>query len=286
MAVTVLSGIAGLVAKGASAVTQCRKWSIGVNTETQPYASSATKKGHGRVVGNADWKGSYNTYGFLPAVMPGDSFVFHGSLDGVKGVNGTALCESVEIVWDIENGKIIEHTVEFAANGVLTEGAETGVADTTVPNPPTAVGCVIKITPLGGVEATIDEVRTMRLKITRASQAFVGSAVAGQKRRVATNWDFEVSYTCYQNDLSALPQPNSIAQLKLYCTDPGASTPLWWDLKWVMFKETSGVDVDIEGGTLVGATVTGDMNGFAVVTGTPTTGFIKTPEATPTTIWP
>lgn len=274
----VITGILATVAKDAASYHNMRKWSIQVDDEIQAYVSSATKAGHGRTLGNIDWSGSVSGYGHTPPVLPGQTFVFHGSLDGVKGVSGTAMAGDVEIVWDIENGRIIEHTVQFGANGVLTLGAEAGVADTTVPDPPTSRGTILKLTPVNvgsPVEVTLPEVRTMRLKLMRSNQPYLSSSLAGQKRRAKGNFDAELTVTVYTDDLSTLPQPNDVRECKLY-----VDATTFWHLKWMRFGNLGGVDVDREGAGLIGATLNAGMTGYTNVgapPGTPTEGFIKTP---------
>lgn len=85
MPVTVLTGIKGLAAKNTSAIHNTRKWTINVMSEIQAFITSATKAGTGRQIGNIDWNGQYSAYGHTPVCLPGDSFTFKGSLDGVSG---------------------------------------------------------------------------------------------------------------------------------------------------------------------------------------------------------
>ena len=94
-----------------------------MSTALHEYLTSSTAGAKGRIPGNEDWDGSYEGYGKLPACLPGDAFAFIGSIDGTKGCAGNAVCNRIQIVFDIEGGLPIKHTVEFKANGALTRGA-------------------------------------------------------------------------------------------------------------------------------------------------------------------
>lgn len=273
----ILSGISGAVEKDATDVSTVRSWQVGTGADAATYAASNTKGGTSRVPGNEDWAGSYQAYGAIPALKPGESFVFHGSIDGTNGVNGTARCNQVEITWDIEGALPISHTVSFEANGTaLTRGAE-AAADVTVPDPPPSKGTKLELWTVSGTPALdveISDVRTMTLTITRNNPSYVSSSTAGQTGREEGILDFTLSISVYEDDFADLPDENDIRELRLY-TD----ATLYWKLEWAILTELTDLEVDIEGGGLIGATLNYGMVGFTDVAATPTEGSIAAPGA-------
>ncbi len=273
----VISGIGGVV-NGKDSI---RTWSVDASAELQAYVASNTKGGSSRVVGNTDWSGQYSAYGHSPSSLPGEALTFIGSIDGAKGVKGVAVVDSVEITIDIEAGAIISHVVNFSANGVLDKADATASSDATVPDPPSAIGCKVEksdalVTPSF---SNIDNVRTVTLSIEADNQSYVSSDTAGGTKRVAGNVDFNVSIVVYVDDFNDLIDENAIKHLRVY-----VDATTYWDLKWVMFGEASGLEVDREGATPVGATMNAHMEGFTDVEGTPTEGQIAEPDST--VFWP
>lgn len=273
---SVISGKSGAV-DGAGTV---RDWSVSSSADIQAYIASNTSGGTGRLAGNKDWSGSYKAYGHTPANLPGASFTFTGSVDGTNGVTGTARVDSVDIECDIEGGGIISHTVNFSSNGALTLGSA-AATDATVAIPPSAIGCDVQ---LGTVASSpswtpVTDVRSWTLTLTADNQSYVSSDTAGETKRNEGNLDATVSYSVYEGDPSGLPAVNSIAAIRLY-----TSASAYWELLWVMFGEASDIQTDIEGGSLVGATLNASMNAVATVGETDTVGTIKTPAEA--TIWP
>lgn len=277
----VLSGIGGAV-DGRGTIGE---WRVNHSSDTQQYVSSNTKQGTGRVIGNKDWSGTYNALGHTPQTMPGDAFTFTGSLDGTNGVTGAAICDQVEITWDIEAGAIISHVVTFSSNGALTEGTA-AASDSTVPDPPSSIGTKVEVAdvvmpPASPAYVEVPDVRTITLTISRANPSYVSSSTAGETKRVAGPIDVQVRINVYTDDVSGAPIPtvNEVNEVKLY-----VDATTFWHLKWIMFTEHSDYTCNVETGELVSVTLNGSMDGYTSVAGTPIEGFIKKPDAT--TWWP
>lgn len=281
------SGISGLIAKDAANIPFTRKWSVSTKNDLQGYSASNTAGGMGRLAGNDDFSGSYDAYGHTPAVKPGDMFTFHGSMDGVDGVSGPCIVDSVTINWDIEGGKPISHSVDFSANGALTLGAEAAVADASVPNPPTSIGTLLKfitVETASPATVTLADLRTMALKISRANPEYRSSSTSGHTKRVAGVFDCELSCSFYigDPDFSDIPTIGTIFQIKAY-----VDATTFWDIKWMRLASQDGLDVDREGGGVVGASLAFMLAGYANVgaaPGTPTAGYVKSPAVA--TWWP
>lgn len=265
--------------------TDVRDWSISSEADLQAYVSSATKGGTARVPGNVDWNGQYNSYGHTPVRMPGETFEFKGSIDGSVGANcpaNGAIVDQVEIRIDIEAAAIIDHTVAFSANGILSFGA-TVAADASVPSPPPSKGTKIQTAVPSGSPSYGDilDVRTVTITITSDNKSYVSSESAGQVKRTAGNIDFSLSYSVYADDFSNanVPAVNTVADIKVF-----VNATQFWHLQWCKYGEASDLGVGIESADNVAASLNAVMEGFTDISATPTEGFIKNPAGT--TFWP
>jgi len=278
---SVISGKNGVVNGSA----EVRDWSITSEADLQAYVSSATKGGTSRTAGNEDWNGTYNAYGHTPVRMPGEFFAFLGSIDKLVGVDSGAsgaIVDQVEIRIDIEAGAIIDHSVNFSANAVLTFGAAVA-SDATVPAPPSSKGTKIQTAAAIGspVFTNILDYRTCTITITSDNNVYVSSESAGQVKRTAGNIDFSVSYSVYADDFSNanVPPVNTVANLRVF-----VNATQFWDLKWVRYGDASDMGANIESADNVAATLNVMMEGYTDVASTPTEGFIKKPDGS--TFWP
>jgi hypothetical protein len=271
-----LSGKQGAV----NGIPCVRSWKVVTSADVQAFITSSTSGGTGRKAGNKKWTGEYKGYGSLPAVAPGESFTFGGSIDGVKGCSGSAIVDKVEIVIDIEGGKIIEHTVTFTGNGALTLGAA-AYFDYTVADAPTSIGCKVL---LGTVAASpeyteLTNVRKVTLSMSADNKTFVNSSTAGETGAVSGNIDAEVSISVHTVDFSALPTLNTVKSVQVF-----VNATEFWQVDWMIFDEASDLEVNPESGDIVGATLTAKLAGVQTISAVDTIGAITDPEET--VIWP
>lgn len=269
----VIGGRGGHISKGSvgggseTAIPCVRTWGMSYSAALQELVCSASKGAKIRVDGNLDWTGTYNAYGPTPALFPGDKFEFEGAIvdgsasDG-KGVKGDAICESIAITIDIEAAAAISHVVAFGADGDLTLGASITVpADLSVPNPFTAKGLKVEIAadPFTSWNE-IHEARTLTLTMSKANTSYVSSGTGGQTRRMEGNLDVVLALTCYAaaaDGWASFPQPNSIYAVRVYTT-----ASLFWLIKWLKTGELGGMEVDVETGSLVGASLNMALTAF------------------------
>lgn len=276
----VIAGVDGRVIDNSTVIGLIRTWGISSSADIQKLVHSASKKGSARTAGNTDWTGKYTAYGHTPVKLPGDSFTFKGVVKGTGSNNveaqGTAIIDAVEIEWDIEGGKPISHVVEFGGNGALTfVNNGTAALDAVIAAPVASIGTKLELwtvaaSPAKDVEIT--DVRTMKLRIERPSLAYASSATSGGKRRVSGNWDANLTATVYWDDWSTLPAVNAVREVRAFVD---GST--YWQMKWGILREQSGLDVDVEAPGLVGCTLTWDMQAITTVAATPTLGQIAKP---------
>ena len=266
----VISGIAGAV-NGSNTV---RKWSINYTADTKAYNASNTLGATGRLAGNKDWTGSYEAYGHTPAVKAGASFSFVGSINGTLGCTGTAIVDQVVITWPIEDGGPISHVVSFSGNSALVKGSA-AATDATVPSPPSAIGTKVQ---LGTLVATpvyteLLEVRSITLTFTASNQSYVSSTTAGVVKRTKGNIDATLAIEVYcDGGFAGLPDVNAVNAVRIF-----VNATLFWEILWIMFSENSGLEVDVEGAAVVGATINGALNMFTLIAAAQTAGSIKDP---------
>lgn len=273
----ILNGVLGAV----DGIDTIRSWSVDTIADIQKLIASNTKGGPLRLPGNKDWSGNYTAYGHTPLKMPRDTFTFHGSLDGANGVEGAAIVESVEIAIDIEGGLPISHTVNFSAMAALDLNAEKVVGDAVDPAVFPAIQRKVEI---GTVAAEpdwtdVDNVRTITLGFSAENPSYVSSGTEGHTKRLAGNIDGTLSFDVYEGDPGLLIPINTVKIVRVYVT-----STLFWELKWMTFREASGIEVNREDGTLIGATLNADFNGFTEIAEVLTEGHIINPATE--TWWP
>jgi len=298
---SVVSGILGAV----NGMHTVRTWEIGYTADTQKYVASNTLGGAGRIAGNQDWSGNFSSYGHTPPVFPGESFLFSGTIDELNGAEGQAIVDSVEITIDIEAGTIIGHVVNFSSDGELYLGPNTST-DVTIPDPPTAIctgvalgvpGCCGLLGSESDVSGSelgadselaacwelIDDVRTVTITLEADNQAYVSSSTCGHTRRTPGNFDWNMSITLYTDDFDELPEANLVSGIRVYVD---AAKTEYWEFCWGIFGDASGLEVDREGASPVGATLNLAMTGFTNVGSdeTPSVGHVLTPAGDQ--VWP
>jgi hypothetical protein len=270
------SGFGGAV-DGVPGVGQ---WEISAATTVRPFAHSGTRGGTGRVVGNDDWKGSYQAYGAVPAKMPWDTGTFTGTIDGTKGASGPALFTRAAIQINVEAATPLEHTVQFEGNGEVTLGAA-AASDTAITIPAPARGLKASLGTLDAAPTWTDlAIRAAALSVAAPGQAGVDSSTAGAVLRVKGNLDCTAMLKVYIADPGQLPAKGSHAALRLY-VDPAN----YWEILWMIVQDVSEVRVDLKTKALVGATISLGWNALELIGGTATLGHIARPGDT-TPWWP
>lgn len=253
-------------------VNTLRQWRIVDRSELRPYAASNTKSGYGRNCGIVDWEGVYLGYGILPAVFPGETFTFTGSLDGSHGYTGSAYCNRVEIIVDIENGNYVEYAVGFACNGILTPSKALVASDVSIPSPPCPEGLTVSLD-----DGAQTHVRFMRLIMENKGAPYVDSETAGRRQRTRGIFDAKLQYSQYFEDPTAELAEKDID----YNVKVGVGTSLSWDISFMRVESVQPI-VDLSKDENVGAVI--EM-AFNASDGT-SMGHVKTPEEIPVEKWP
>lgn len=253
-----------------NSVPTAHQFNIELSKELIEVIATGGSGGVRNKCGVNDGRGVASAYGYLPQVWPGSSFTFTGSLDGTYGFSGTSYCEAVEIIWDVENGRYIAYTIQFSRNGAITPGAAVAT-DSTKPNPPCSQSLPLKF---NTVEQT--EVAYMRLKLMCPGFPRNTTSTAGGRVRTRGAMSGEFEYHQYYQDPATLPSRGLAYIVQPYCT-----ASLYYDIAY-MTPETIASYANPNSRRPVNARVVMKFDANNATD----TGYIRTPEAVPSTVWP
>jgi hypothetical protein len=240
-------------------------WSIADTSTPAPFIASNTEGGTARRRGVRDWTGSFMQFGATPLLMPGDGFTFGGYTSPDSGISGTGICfngeaiiDQIVVVWDWSTGGIINTTLNFSGNGPLAQSTAE-YTDATAPDAPESCGTKIE-TDVTGTPTWVEweNLTQATLTITSANQAYVNSSTANWTERVAGPIDWTLAVV--QQDVARVSQAWDI-------DDEEVHFKLWidavdfWDLKWGIIKDFTGITVDRQTGAIIEQTVNIEMNG-------------------------
>jgi hypothetical protein len=251
-----MSGKFGMV-NGQSAV---RNWQTTLTSSPKKYVASHSAQGPGRRPGIQDWTGSFGCYGAKPLVMPGETFTFGGftgPTTGVEATNGdayggSAIVESVALTWNWESGDILSHVVNFGGNGAWAKTLA-HYEDNGDPELRETIGLGAEVD-----GETIDNVTTITLTITAENKTYVNSSTAGWTKRVAGTIEATLSLGLQNTNVDDLVIGiGEDCEFKLFVNDED-----FWLLRWMHFKDISGLQANREGGDIVALTCNFEMQGL------------------------
>lgn len=261
MAVTYVSGTYGTVDN----IGNVFNWNLAQSKPTEQIRNSATKGGTGRIPGIDSYSGSYQRAGGKPLHLPGVGFTFKGFAGSNTGAPGgpgpsyslPAIVESIAIVWDWAQRKLIRHTVNFKSTGVMTYTP----TDTAVVDASAIVQDRIAILPAndfvyGAVPTKIEGKKTATLTLTSMLQEIANSDTGGAKSAIKGPLDWKLSIET-ENAVRVLTNGTYVDTLKLFI-----NATEFWALGIGIVEEDTNVKVDIESGAILGQTINIAMSAF------------------------
>lgn len=115
-----------------AAFPDVREWSVNPSGAIHAYGSSDTAGWKNRVAGTSDWTATvrFNSQGagLDTDLMPGGSGTLELIETGAVKWSGDAIVESVDSGASLDDGEIVEYTVNFGGNGALTAPTGAGTA--------------------------------------------------------------------------------------------------------------------------------------------------------------
>jgi hypothetical protein len=196
-------------------------WEIQDFSELTETVASNTDYAVDQGCGVKDWTGWYTSKGHTGARFPGEGFTFTGNLGNGKGATGTAICDAIQVVADIQNGQYIQCMTRFSCNGVLTHGAA-AATDETTPAPPCSQGMGVK---LDG--AAVGEVASWQFTLQARNKERVTSDTGGYRYRKAGPITGQFQYKFYYDDPAVLPSKDGIYVVRFDVT-----ATLGWEWTW------------------------------------------------------
>ena len=278
------TGIYGAI-NGVSAV---RNWSINEGYTTLKTVASNTQHGANRNRGIFDWTGSYLAYGHTPFKMPGEYISFQGykapdatgDVDNGDIFTGSAYVISCAITWNFQTNELINHTVNFGGNGELTISQGNLIVDesTVTEFPPCAAkACVYDGTTLTRLEhitqAVLTFTREAKTSVNSGSSTGDGSCLT--KRYPGADLDWTLALTSENGNEAPMLATGLIKNFRMF-----VDATLFWDLKWGILGQRTGLQVDRETGNIISQVHNAEMKGFSAGT----VGNITKPGGT--VFWP
>ena len=267
-------------------VGSLRNWKVNRSITIPSPRGSSTAGMPACLVGNKDWTGSAEFYGYIPTNLPGAGFTFTAAPDNTAASSGnpaiwtgTAIVSSLTVVIDIEAANPISGTIQFEGNGELTASTNgAALSDATSP----------AIYPSKGMKGTlagadITNVRRMEFTLTCKNETYVtggDSGTSGIVKRVPGNYDASGNFTVYDGAPSTALAYGTIDILRYYVT-----ASYYWAFSYVVL-ESNNPEADREGGTIPGLTYPWKYTGWKDIAGTWTQGSISNVAGSTTTWWP
>lgn len=245
-----------------------RQWTI--NEVSTPARAIASNTGFApvRKKGVRRWSGSYQAYGGVPALMPGEvgAFIGYGApTDDVSGAGlrytGNIMCDSAAITFNWRTGEIIGHTVNFSGHLALAYASGAAVLDAIVPDMPSIALCA-KPTwkpAASGAHAALPNVSQITLNFSAANQEYLntdtvvsGTIWAGRKAG-PIDWSAAIQ----QDDderITGVPQIDDDIELKIF-----VDATTFWYLKWGHVRDYSNITANRETGAILSRAINIDM---------------------------
>lgn len=261
-----------------------RKWSVGETSEVKAIIHAGLEGSVVRSQGFTDWSGSWEEWGGLPVVLPGEAFDFIGFMgygeddddDPLPGTgygwSGPARVDEVEITFNATSGSDpVAHKVSFGANGVATLGAiSPPAAPGTVLIPYGPCGLQIKKV-LSGGDVVWTDWTTAVLTLSRPSTEFSNASTnCAIQRRGGSAIDVMVKLTDQQMERQA--NVGDLIELKIY-----DNVTTFWHVQWLRVLSVGNLEVNRETGDVISHTY--DL-GFSGFNASGTKGKILMPDTT------
>ncbi len=254
-------------------VSTVRTWSINDSMSPKNYVASNTEFGTGRRKSLEEWGGSFGSYGHTPPVMPGAQFAFIGYTapnDDSNGVGlryeGDAVVENVQVDWNWGAGEIIACVTNFQGHLALEHPDGPEIFDLTVPRVPEVVLTRFDYSVNGSDWFEIPNLLTGQLTLSCQLQEYVNSSTAVDGRmwkgRKSGPIDWTLALTQQDVERDLFEKGDSI-QLRLYVNETE-----YYELKWGMVGEFTGIQVDRETGAIIQQTINVSMDGYDPSEGT------------------
>lgn len=254
-------------------ISTVRQFSLSDQQAPAKAVASNTKQGVIRRPGVHSWSGSYQGFGAIPAVQPGVPFSFEGygaPTGGVFGSNGqryrgTAVANSVQVMWNWKTAEILGHTVNFAGHLELVIEDDVAVVDASEPDILQNPGTKAQWAPSPTFSSFADLPNLVQAQLTLSCQlqAYVNSSTyvngkvwTGQEPGAPFDWTVALTQEDENRVTDIFDKGDDVA-LKLFVDDTR-----FWLLEFGHVRDFSGLNVNRETGAILQRTINIDMNAY------------------------
>lgn len=267
-------------------ISTVRNWSV--NDQHTPAQGVASNTAYGtlRRKGVHDWTGSFDRFGVVPEVMPGESFSFIGYTapdDDISGVgmrySGTACVSQIALNMNWAGGEMISIQHDFAGHLALTgtPGAAE-ITDSTDPEVYPIGGCKLEYSSDGSTWHEWTDLLQAVWTLSNQLQQYVNSStyVGGYlwTGRKPGPIDWQLAVTEQNGDRSRFNKGDDI-WVRLHLDTSGTN---YWQLKVGQVGDFTGIVADRETGKILQQTVNVRMNSNLLADGS--LGHILKPDGT------
>jgi hypothetical protein len=288
MPITAMTGVFGTVGRR----TTIRDWMINSFSDTRRYAASNTRGAVDRMRGNYDWNGRFRHFGDWVAMSqsypgggyPGEYIQFQGyqgapdETYGGEGpwVQGDAIVDSIEVVWDWLTNDPVSVTTNISGNGAIQDMTDAAHTDISPPDTYSSEFCVLSIRDFtGGGSLTTVCARRATLTMSCDNKAYVNSCSGGIVKRAPGILDWNMAIVMEQPDSANLSfgQGNVVG----ISINVNGSSEGFFELNYGIVRGFSDFVVNIETGDIISYTVNIEM---CATDDSGTVGHIHVPNTT------
>ena len=259
------------------------KWSVKEAVAEDKIVNTATRNGTDRLPGTRDVTGSYEAYGGLPAVLPGETFQFIGYTSPTSNVFGTAgmrytvdaIVTQVVVTWDFAANKAVKHTVQFGGVGALVVASGAAIIDATAVIKTLSSLCAFV---QGSAVPFLTARTTATLTLTNGVSSFANASTSNQTFREAGTLDWTLAIPVHGHAVPFTPG-TALTDLKLGIN----ATDNWW-FKNALVMDTTDITCSPGSDSIETQTVNVGMLASDFTTGV--VGFIRKPGQLVANYWP
>lgn len=281
---------------GGAFLTSIRNWIYNSTSTPEDYVHSGTRGAHDRAGGVWDSNGTFEQFGAIPVLFPGDSFDFYGFAGpdtGVFGTNGNTivgpvLLDSLTINWDWNPNGRLSMSSTFSANGCFDEENSNDIVETPAFCPTRMCDLSIWVKRVCDEDGPgsgsgsgsgnvgpykLDNVLTASLNFTADNQTVVNSSTLCCTERRPGNVDATFSLVDQDNYIQ-------FGKDDIYIIYAYVTATLYWEIAWMQYTGTDNYNVNLETGAVISKNNNFSFKGLLCCgAASPTLGYIHSPGA-------
>lgn len=252
-------------------VATFRDASVSATADLKRIVHAGTLGGPQRLIGVKDWNGTWNEYGLVPTWLPGEEIVYIQSIDGTKGLKGSAIVTQTVIT--IPVGSKDPPTVQGTFRGIaaIDKNDTTAVAIATATAIPDIEGLCVFLADLAESPSFSAQAGTNEIVITLSieDRPIHDCGTSGYMDALEGTWDANVTYKRFVDNLNQLPIEGTPYHVKVPI-DAAASE--FYLFEYMRVGEITDITFNRESADLINVTIPLEMSIIELIGGTATAG--------------